>query len=106
VASTDDDGQDETLTALKDLVQTVGWKAFVANAREEYGPSGYGRLIHAGVAAIPNGPDRPYEVARVVEQIDATVRAVNAIIDWPAQEIARRTTHKSKRPFAALRRQG
>lgn len=94
------------MVALRDLVQTEGWRVLKAQADNEWGPQGYGRRMQEALATVPNGPDRPYELARIAEQVDATARAVNALIGWPAEEISRRSpAKKMSRPFDSLRRQ-
>jgi len=97
----------EIVSALRDLVQSRGWQLLLARAKDDHGPAGYGREMQRALSQIPAGPDRAWEVARVAEQVDATARAVNAILSWPDQQIAQLTTrHEDKRPFAALRRMG
>jgi len=103
--SSDRDDETPALGALKDLLQSDGWQLFQAWVSESYGPAGYGRRMNAALAKVPHGPDRPYEIARVAEEIDATARAVNEIMGWPAQQIkALSPEAKSRRPFAGLRR--
>lgn len=88
--------QDSITAALRDLVSSEGWRIFKEAAEREWGASGYGREMQHAITAIPHGPDRAYELARVAEQVDATARAVNQIIAWPTEELARRggQTHK------------
>lgn len=101
----DEEPSDPVLGALRDLLQSEGWRLLKAQAADEWGPVGYGRQMQRALSAIPNGPDRAYELARVAEQVDATARAVNALIAWPTEELTRRApTQRSHRPFASLRR--
>ena len=95
---------DAIRSALRDLVQSEGWKLFEAQISQEWGPSGYGRRMQEALAQVPNGPDRAFEIAAVAERVDATARAVEAIRRWPYEEIAKREPVKPKGPFAALRR--
>lgn len=100
-----EDDPDPIIVALRDLLGSEGWRVLKAQAAEEWGPQGYGRRMQEALSTVPAGPDRPYELARIAEQVDATARAVNALIKWPAEEISRRMPVKpSTRPFAALRR--
>lgn len=103
--SEDRDDAPDTLTSLKELVTSPGWLLLVAQAKAEHGPEGYGRAMQAALSSIPQGPDRAYEIARVAEQVEATARAVNALIKWPSEQIARLSPKMpSRRPFAGLRR--
>jgi hypothetical protein len=90
---------------LKELVQSEGWRLLVEQAKREFGPEGYGRAMQRALSSIPQGPDRAYEIARVAEQIESTAKAVNDLIKWPKEEIARLAPKpESRRPFASLRR--
>ncbi len=77
----------EALPALRELVQSAGWQLLKAQALAEWGPAGYGREMQRALASVPVGPDRPYELARIAEQVDNTAKAVNALIRWPDEEI-------------------
>lgn len=106
-ADTDMDDRDDapdTLTALKDLVQSAGWKLLKEQARHEWGDIGYGRRMQEALSSIPAGPDRQWEIARIAEQVDATARAINAIIAWPTQEIAKHAPGKvsGRNPFRRM----
>ena len=93
------------LVALRDLVQSDGWRLFRQYLATEHGPAGYGRAVQTAIAAIPHGPDRAYDVQRVVDQIDATERAVNELAEWPHRRIRELSPDTvSRRPFASLRR--
>lgn len=96
----------ETLNALRDLVQSPGWKILAEHVDRVWGPRGYGIEMQRAIANVPQGPDRPYEIARVAEQVENTAQAVMALVRWPGQEIVRLTEKKtsSRRPFAGLRR--
>lgn len=96
----------DTLTGLRDLVQSPGWKILAEHVDKVWGPRGYGIEMQRAIANVPQGPDRPYEIARVAEQVENTAQAVMALVRWPGQEIIRLTEKKttSRRPFAALRR--
>ncbi len=98
----DDDGPESTIGALRDLVQSRGWQIVREQAEREYGPAGYGREMQRALASVPTGPERAYELARIAEQVDATARAVNALIKWPEEQIARLTPKKPPR-FAGIR---
>lgn len=93
------------LAALRDLVQSEGWRLLKDRATVDYGPVGYGHRMQEALNSIPGGPDRPYELARVAEQVDATARAINLLIKWPEEEIARLSPAKvSANPLQRLRR--
>lgn len=88
-------------------MQSDGWQVVRAYAAEHWGPAGYGYQMQRALANVPAGPDRPYELARIAEQVDATARAVNALVAYPTERITALTTEKkSRQPFAALRRMG
>jgi hypothetical protein len=97
--------EDPDVAALRDLVQSRGWQLLKARAAQDFGPEGYGRAMQRAIAAVPQGPDRPYELARVAEQVEHTAQAVNTIMSWPEQQIrALAEKPKDRRPFANLRR--
>jgi hypothetical protein len=48
----------------------------------------------AGAGEHPAGPDRPYEIARVAEQVEATRKAVDSIFAYPTERIAQLTAPK------------
>ena len=98
---------EDQLAAYKDLLQSLGWKLLKAHADHDWGPAGYGVQMQRALASIPQGPDRAYELARVAEQVDATAKAVNALIEWPEQAVKLLAPEKpSRQPFAGLRRMG
>ena len=105
--ATDTESPDSLIGALRDLVQSEGWRLLKAQCDTEWGPAGYGRRMQEALAQVPAGPDRAYEIARVAEQVDATARAVNALVTWPTEEIKRLSpSQKSANPLQALRRIG
>lgn len=106
MSAEDQDVETSELGALKDLVQSEGWRLMKAHADKEWGPAGYGWQMQAALARIPNGPDRAYEVAAVAERVDATAKAVNNLFAYPQERIAQLTVTKATRPFDALRRIG
>lgn len=85
---------DPIVTALRDLLQSEGWRIFKDAADQSWGPRGYGMEMQRALSTIPHGPDRAYELARVAEQVDATARAVNEIMAWPSEQIRERTQGK------------
>lgn len=99
-----DDEQPALVSALQDLLQSPGWAWIRQIAEQDYGPAGYGRRVMAAIAAIPAGPERTYELARVTEQIHEECQAVNALIKRPKDELAKLTQKKAPRPFDHLRR--
>ena len=96
------DDPDSPLGALRDLVQSPGWALLKAQAEHDWGPAGYGREMQRAIASVASGPDRAYELARIAEQVDATARAVHALMTWPDQQIGALTPKKPAR-FAGLR---
>ncbi len=103
--SSDQMTEDDTLVALKDMIASRGWELLMAHAKREHGPEGYGRTMQAKLSAIPAGPDRAFEIAQAAELVDSTARAVNALMEWPAQQIRALTPKAlSTRAFAAMRR--
>lgn len=86
-----DSEQDSVAVALRDLVQSEGWRIFKEAVDGEWGPVGYGREMQRALSTIPHGPDRAYELARVAEQVEATAQAVHQILAWPAEELKRRS---------------
>lgn len=98
--------REEKITALKDLLQSTGWQLFLAHAKDTWGPVGYSRAIQQALSTIPHNSERPYEIARVTEQVHATAEALNRFVSWPGEQIRQLTTEKSTQPFAGLRRMG
>lgn len=99
------DEGDPIVSALKDLLQSEGWRIFKDAAAASWGPSGYGMEMQRALSTIPHGPERAYELARVAEQVDATARAVNEIMAWPSQEVSRRLGPKPRTgPLDHIRR--
>lgn len=103
-SETEDTGA-ERAGALKDLVESEGWKLLARRAADEWGEVGYGRRMRLAIEQTQQGPDRVYEVARIAEEVTATKRAIDEILNWPFQELQRlKPAPKSRRPFDALRR--
>lgn len=97
----------ERIAALKDLLESPGWKLLTRHGADEWGEVGYGRRMREGVRNVPQGPERAYELARIAEQVDATKSAIDEILNWPIEELRRLTQPASPRgPFAGLRRGG
>lgn len=99
-----DDDRPALASALRDLLQSEGWRWLCQEAERDYGPAGYGRRVNAAIAAIPSGPDRPYEIARVTEKIHDSCEAVNAFIKRPKDVLASLTKQPVSRPFESWRR--
>jgi hypothetical protein len=87
---------DPIVAALNDLLSSEGWRIFKESAAVEWGPGGYGRRMQEALSTVPHGPDRPYELARIAEQVDATARAVEQIVAWPSEEVRRRAAPKQR----------
>ncbi len=105
MSSEPDADEDTDLLALRDLLRHRGFELMWAHIRKEYGPEGYGRKVQAAMAAIPAGPDRPYEMARVADEIGAMTKAVNEIMEWPLREVKRlKPEHRTLNPLDRLRR--
>lgn len=102
---TEDSPQAQRLLAFRELVQSDGWQLLTAYARAQWGPEGYGRRMQAAIATVPHDGDRPFEIARVAQEVDAVARAVNEIMAWPESQIrALAPKPESRRPFHNLRR--
>lgn len=86
-----DNEPDPIAGALRDLLQSEGWRIFKQAADEQWGAVGYGREMQRALSTVPHGPERHYELARVAEQVEATAQALHRILSWPAEEIKRRT---------------
>lgn len=99
-----EDEQDSITVALRDLVQSEGWRIFKQAADAEWGALGYGREMQRAIASVPHGPDRSYELARVAEQVEATAQAVHQILAWPVDELKRRAPKEAPGRFDRLRR--
>ncbi len=80
---------DSEVGALRDLIQSEGWRLFRAKLAEEWGPAGYGRQLQAALAKIPPGPDQPYELSHTVQLVTATAAAVNQLVKWPEEQLGR-----------------
>lgn len=84
----DDELTPEALAAaLKDMVQTEGWRLFCAKLDQEWGDAGFGREIERKTTAIPAGPNRAHEIAQVVERLQMTKDAVTQLRRWPEEQI-------------------
>lgn len=77
--------------ALRDLLQSEGWRIFKEAAGEQWGAVGYGKEMQRAIASVPRGPERQYELGRIAEQVEITAQALHQILSWPAEEIKRRT---------------
>ena len=105
--SSEDQDPAERVAALKDLVQSPGWALLTRHAADEWGEVGFGRRMRAAVTQVQPGPDRVYDLARVAEEVTATKAAMDAVLNWPFQELQRLAApQKSRIPFAALRQGG
>lgn len=107
----DREGLETRYDALKAMVESDGWKIMTRRSADEWGYVGYGLKMKAALDSLPLGPDRVYEVARIAEQVTATKTAIDEIMAWPTQELddlhkKLKPEARSRRPFAALRRQG
>lgn len=101
----DDRSPANIVAALKDLIQSDGWKLFVAQLEHEWGPAGFGREVQRVTAAIPPGQENAYEIADAVKRVQMTAKAVNDLVKWPEEQIrALSDPRVDRRPFAALRR--
>lgn len=99
-----DDDTPELATAIRDLIHSPGWQWFTDHVTREYGPAAYGMKINAAYAQIPAGPDHPYEVARITQQIHAECAAVNALVERPKEELARLVKKPTERLYDRFRR--
>jgi hypothetical protein len=104
MADEQDTPSDAILPALRDLVQSEGWRLLCEQVKREWGPQGYGRRMQEAISTVPNGPERAYELARVAEEVDATAKAVNQVMAWPENQIRELTPKRAPRAFESLRR--
>lgn len=104
MSDTDREDEQPLAIALRDLLQSDGWRWLWKIGEEEFGPAGYGRRLNAAIAQIPAGPDRPYEVAKIAEQIHAECQAVNALLSRPKAMLDSLTKKPTARPFEQFRR--
>ncbi len=105
MSETERDDAPDILGSLRELVQTQGWQLFKTHAKHEWGPEGFGRRMHEALSSIPKGPDRVYELAAAAEQAEATLRAINAIMAWPEEQIRQLSeTHQPQSALGRLRR--
>lgn len=92
-----------TVAALRDLLQSDGWKLYADKLEQEWGALGLGQEMARVMAKEPPGPDRAYRIAEVAERVQATYDAVHQMLAWPKNEIAR-LTGQEKKPATALDR--
>lgn len=88
--------QDAVAAALRDLLQSEGWRLLKEQADFEWGPLGMGRRMAEAIEKVPAGPDRSYELAEAAERTYNTAKAVNALIAWPTEALHART--QAQRP--------
>jgi hypothetical protein len=100
----DERSTEEQIAALRELLESTGWKMLLEYANDLTGPIGYSRSMQHALASIPAGPDRPYELMRATEQIQAVAQAVTQVTNWPAEALAQLTPKKHSVPFEMLRR--
>ena len=85
----------DPLTALTDLVQSDGWKLFVAQANSEYGPVAYAR----GIDQIITGARGKNESPEIdLCALGAVVRKVQALLRWPDEQIGKLKAEKEQKP--------
>lgn len=82
---------DPIVGALRDLLQSEGWRLLRAQADQEWGPVGMGRRMAEAIERVAPGPDRAYELAEAAERTYNTARAVNDLVSWPDAELRART---------------
>lgn len=101
----EDRSTDEQVAALKELLQSTGWKMLLEYANDLTGPIGYSRSVQRALSSVPPGPDQAYEVMQKMQQIQAVAEAVTRVTNWPAEALAQLTPKKSSgMPFEMLRR--
>lgn len=93
---TDETSSEGVADALDAMLRTPGWRIFWQHARQESGPEGYGRAVAQALASIGTGPDRQYEVTAAMDRIHFTADAINRLMAWPVEEIARLSSKKAK----------
>jgi hypothetical protein len=96
--------REELIPVLRDLLHSDGWTWFTDYVAKEWGPAAYGRKINAALSTIPAGPDYPYEVAKVTQQIHAECEAINALVKHPSELLKRLTDKTPARRFDRFRR--
>jgi hypothetical protein len=91
---------------LEQLQSCPGWLRFVAFAKQQWGPAGYGvRLKQAIAAAQAKGEDLSQAVARV----DAANEEINALLTWPrrrATDLAAAEQQRTREQQVPLSRRG
>lgn len=101
----EDRSTEEQIAALKDLLQSTGWKMLLEYANDLTGPIGYSRSVQHALASVPPGPEQAYVVMQKMEQIQAVAEAVTRVTNWPAETLAQLTPKKAGHmPFEMLRR--
>lgn len=103
MAPTEDSSPD--VAALRELLQSDGWRLFQALIEQEWGAAATLRKIDHALVEIPRG-DRD-AVNDTVQQIQASRREVLKVLGLPQARVSQLAPEeKSKQPFAALRRMG
>jgi hypothetical protein len=101
----DPEDDDLPLTAaLRDLVQSDGWKWFCQMVDAEFGPPGIARRLNTIRADLPRGPGREFDLTAKVDALYEAADVVNALIKRPKDEIAKMTKKQPERLYDKFRR--
>lgn len=94
---------DVHLAALKELVQSDGWKLFADYIDSAWGSTACLEKIDSALKDVDRGDDNAER--STVAQIRVAARQIQALKEWPKLRIAQLTqSEKTRRPFEALRR--
>ena len=74
---------DAQLAALKDLVESDGWKLYLAHVAEAWGPEAFERALDQAL----DGAD-PADETAVTRRMRDTFKGVRADVTWPETTIA------------------
>ncbi len=93
------------LGALRELVQSEGWRLFLALIDDAWGSDATLRKIDAALATVARGDTSA--VNDTVQQIQASRREIQKVVGLPAFRISQLEPQPtSTQPYAALRRMG
>lgn len=86
---------DSVVAALRELMQSEGWRLLREQADREWGPTGMGRRLAEAIETVAAGPNQDYELADTVKRTYGTAQAVMALVKWPEEVIRARTQNQS-----------
>lgn len=102
------DPEDDELplaSAIREMLQSEGWKWFCQQVDAEFGPPGIARRLNTIRAELPRGPGREFDLTAKVDALYEAADVVNALIMRPKEHLAKLTPKKpTTRLYDSFRR--